>query len=119
MQLLYVAMAADMKRELKAKKAELMAKLADMPDSQLKAKLLLLSIISLSYARMIMDTLLHRWMSTASIVPADCNATGHAPSLTERSRSLSGRQLVCSPCADPVGAGQPPDWVHPAEVRAQ
>jgi hypothetical protein len=37
-QLLYEAMAADLKRELKAKKADLMTKLADMPDSQLQAR---------------------------------------------------------------------------------
>ena len=38
MQLLYTAMGAELKRELKVKKADLMAKLADMPDSQLKAR---------------------------------------------------------------------------------
>ncbi len=39
LQLLYLAMSVEMKRELKAKKANVMAKLADMPDSQLKAGL--------------------------------------------------------------------------------
>ena len=48
MQLLYEAMAADLKRELKAKKAELMAKLADMPDSQLQARRRLLVCFTIS-----------------------------------------------------------------------
>ena len=56
-QLLYLAMSVEMKRELKAKKADVMAKLADMPDSQLKACLFSTLITDLNALTVVAMTL--------------------------------------------------------------